>query len=195
MIPEPARVALLVIDVLEDLEISHHLGGSFASSLHGFPRQTHDVDLVVDLGTQHVPLFVGRLENDFYIEPAMVYEAIRRCASFNLIHLATGFKIDVFVAGKEPFDRLELARHHALPLIDGSSRKVTVKSAEDTVLRKLQWYEIGGRVSDRQWNDVLGILRAQGGTLDTAYLRKWAPELSVGDLLETALSSAILPPP
>lgn len=188
MSPEPARVALQVIDALEDLGIRHHVAGSFASSLHGFPRQTHDVDLVVDLASHHVQSLVARLQGDFYIEPEMIEESIRRRGSFNLIHLATGFKVDVFVAGDEPFDRSELERQELLQLVDDLPRKVQVKSAEDIVLRKLQWYELGGRVSDRQWNDILGILRAQGGNLDVGYLRSWAQELEVETLLAKALA-------
>lgn len=190
MTSEPVEVTLRVIDVLEALDIPHHLGGSFASSVHGIPRQTHDADVVVDLESHHIPELVSRLEEAFYIEPAMIRDAVRRRGSFNLIHLATGFKIDVFVAGDEPFDRSELHRHRALQLEEGLPRKVMIKSAEDTVLRKLQWYEMGGRVSDRQWNDILGLLRTQREALDFPYLRRWAEDLGVADLLERALASA-----
>lgn len=190
MTPEPVRVALLVIEALEELGLAHHVGGSFASSLHGVPRQTHDLDMVVALAAQDVPKLVARLQSEFYIEPEMILESLQRDASFNLIHLKTGFKIDVFPKGSGPFDEIEFERQHLLHLVEDPPREVMVKSAEDTILRKLQWYDIGGRSSDRQWNDVLGVLRTQAGNLNHAYMRRWARELEVRDLLEDALSEA-----
>lgn len=190
MNPEPVRVALLVIETLEELGLEYHVGGSFASSLHGVPRQTHDLDLVVALQPQHVSKLVAHLQADFYIEPEMIHESLRREASFNLIHLKTGFKVDVFPKGSTAFDELEFERQHLLLLIQEPPREVMVKSAEDTVLRKLQWYDIGGRNSDRQWNDVLGVLRTQARELDEAYMQRWARELDVQDLLEDVLEEA-----
>lgn len=190
MTPEPLRVALRVIEALEDLSIPYHLGGSFASSLHGVPRQTQDLDLVVDLQPTKVALLVSELQGDFYVEPEMIRSALRRRGSFNLVHLETGFKVDVFVKGREPFDAQEFERHHPKHLTQDPPRQVMVKSAEDTILRKLEWYQMGGQVSDRQWNDILGVLRVKREELDEGYLRRWARELRVEELLEQALAAA-----
>jgi len=184
---EPLDVALEVIEVLEDLEIPYHVGGSFASSIHGVPRQTRDIDLVVELKLAHVPLLVGRLGSAFYIEAEQIRSAIRRQGSFNLVHLASGFKIDCFCLGSEAFDRSEFRRHRPESL---GERTVFVKSAEDTLLRKLQWYRQGNEISDRQWNDILGILKTQRSELDLDYTKRWALELGVTDLLERALAAA-----
>jgi len=189
MTGESIRIALQVIGILEDLAIPHHVGGSFASSVHGFPRQTRDLDLVVDLPASAVPVLVSRLEGEFYLDDERMRQAIRRSSSFNLVHLATGFKVDVFVAGHGAFDRGELERAAAQRLAEDAPRDVLVKSPEDTVLRKLQWYRLGGETSDRQWTDILGIIRTQEDRLDRAYLRKWAGTLEVDDLLERALGS------
>ncbi|MBI2566631.1 MAG: hypothetical protein HYV63_06325 [Candidatus Schekmanbacteria bacterium] len=86
---------LQVVDVLEDLAIPFHLGGSFASSIHGAPRQTRDADLVADLGMSHVAKLVSRLERDFYVDAEMIREAVARRSSFNAIHFATSFKVDL----------------------------------------------------------------------------------------------------
>ena len=116
--------------------------------------------------------------------------AVLRKASFNLIHLQTGLKIDIFIRRPEPFDQSEFQRHATYRLIQEPPRDVVVKSAEDIVLRKLLWYRIGHEVSDRQWSDILGVLKTQGERLDQAYLKRWSEDLQVADLLERALAEA-----
>jgi hypothetical protein len=179
-----------VIDAIEDLGLTYHLGGSYASSVHGVPRQTLDADLVVDLDAGSVPRLAEKLRDRFYLDEERMAHAVARRSSFNLIHLGTGFKVDVFVKREGAFDDLELARSGVTGLPELAGRKVPVKSAEDTVLRKLQWFDEGGRTSDRQWSDVLGVIKAQGSRLDRDYLATWAGELGVGGLLEKALSEA-----
>ena len=186
------EAVLEVVDIFEELGVSYHVGGSLASSVHGVPRQTNDLDLVADLSSALAAILVLRLQERFYIDEAMIRRAIRSRSSFNLVHLATGFKIDVFIPGQGTFDRMELRRHSAHRL--GSlSRDLMIKSAEDTILRKLEWYRLGHEVSDRQWNDILGVIRTQGELLDRDYLRKWAVELGVEDLLGRAFQT--LPDP
>lgn len=187
MAAEALKAAYEVIGVLEDLGIGYHVGGSFASSLYGVPRQTRDLDLVVELSAGFVPQLVERLEDDFYIDAETIQRAIRTHGSFNLIHLETGFKIDIFVLGEKPFDEMEFRRHRPQKLEEDLDLLVMVKSPEDTVLRKLEWYRLGNEVSDRQWTDVLGIIRSQGDRLDHEYLQHWALVLGVRDLLRRAL--------
>lgn len=184
------EVALRVIETLEDLGLSYHLGGSIASSVHGTPRQTRDIDLAVDLPLSAVAAFVGRLQGEFYLDDERIRSAVQRKASFNLIHLGTALKIDIFVRKGEPFDRSEFQRHAPYRLVQDPPRDVMVTSAEDIILRKMLWYRQGNEVSDRQWSDILGVLKAQGERLDQDYLRYWAGELVVEDLLQRALADA-----
>ena len=183
--PEALRVLLLVVDALEGIGLEYHVGGSYASSVHGVPRQTQDIDLVVNLPPTLVTNFVKSLSQDFFVQESAAREAVQDRRSFNAIHLATGLKIDFFVRGDQPFDLEEFRRHRAQPLLEG--RPIIVKSPEDIVLRKLEWYRAGGEVSDRQWGDVVGILRTQGHSLDRDYMEQWATTLGVADLLENAL--------
>lgn len=183
-------VVLRLIDTLEHLSIPYHLGGSFASTIHGIPRQTADVDFVVDLAPISGKELVASLSGDFYIDQTAVDDAVSRRSCFNAIHLATGFKADFFVMGHQQYDRVELQRSVKEQIVVDPPTWAPVKSAEDVILRKLQWYDDGGRVSDRQWRDVLGVLKTQRDRLDAAYLAEWARRLGLVDLLTKARSEA-----
>lgn len=180
--------ALEVISVLDGLGIEYHLGGSVASTVHGIPRQTLDVDLVAALTSDGVHRFVGLLEERFYVDETMVRQAVARRGSFNLVRLTTGEKIDVFVLGEGDFDREEFRRRVREPLPGDPTQNIWIKSPEDTVLRKLQWFRQGGGVSERQWRDVVGVLKVQGDRLDKEYLDRWAGHLGITDLLAAARS-------
>jgi hypothetical protein len=133
---------------------------------------------------------VRSLEADYYISVEKVKDAIQRRASFNLIHLKTMVKIDIFLAKDQPYDSQALARRRPDTLDEQSSRKFYLSSPEDAILSKLQWYEIGGRVSEQQWKDVLGVLKVQRGKLDLEYLKYWASKLNLSVLLNRSLRDA-----
>ena len=189
--PEALRVAFLVLDVLEALDCRHHLGGSYASSIHGVPRQTHDVDIVADLQPEHVEALGVALAETFYLDQDAMLNALSAGRSSNLIHHDTGVKIDLFPKAPGRFGEDELARSLVLNLSD-PPRPTPVKSAEDTILRKLEWYRRGGEVSERQWSDVLAVLRTQEGRIDRDYMADRALELGVADLLARAERTAVL---
>ena len=152
------------------------------------PRASIDADVVAELGPAHATPFTAGLQGMYYVSAERVRDAIARRASFNVIHLETMVKVDVFVSRDRPFDRRALDRARPAALEGGS--ELPVSSAEDTILAKLEWFRRGGEVSERQWTDVAGILRA-GGALDQAYLRHGALELGVADLLERALEESV----
>jgi len=178
-----------LVEVLEELGVSYHIGGSVASSLYGLPRLTIDVDIVADIRQGHVRLLVDQLQTDYYIDEDMIRDAIRYRSSFNLIHLDTMLKVDVYIPKSRSFDQEELRRVQQEVLLEGM-RPLNVSSPEGTILNKLECYRMGGEVSDRQWNDILGVLKVQGTHLDMAYLQRWAANLKVTGLLERALVDA-----
>jgi len=187
MLSEPLLVVARLARTFEDLAIRYIVGGSLASSLYGIPRATQDVDLVAEIELHHVEALTSSLAGDFYVDAGMIRDAIRRRASFNVIHLATMFKADVFIPRGDAWSHEELSRARC-EQFDTTVGRVTIHfaSAEDTVLHKLTWYRLGNEVSDRQWGDVLGLLKVQSGSLDREYLEHWARLLNISDLLSRA---------
>ena len=190
MMTEPIAITLRVIQELDRLNIAYLIGGSLASAMYGEPRSTIDADVVADLKVEHAAPLVRVLSGEFYIAQDAVLEAIHERRSFNVIHLASGFKVDIFVRRKRAFDDSQFARRTLQIVAADPERSAYVASAEDSILAKLEWYKIGGNVSERQWRDVLGILKTQSGSLDQTYLRDMAIQLDVAELLEHALRDA-----
>jgi hypothetical protein len=182
-----------VVELLHQLGVDHYIGGSIASSAFGEFRATNDADIVADLRDEHAAPLAAALQNRYYVDLESVRGAIRRRASFNVIHLRTMLKVDVFVQKDRAYDREALRRREAQPASNApGAPSLELSSSEDVILAKLDWYRQGGEVSERQWRDVQGVLRVQSSALDVAYLRRWAPELGVTDLLERALAEADL---
>ena len=158
---EPIEVSLEVARIFEQLGIEYLVGGSFASSLHGHPRSTQDIDFVADLRPEHVAVLASLLHGRFYFDEPAILDAVTRRSTFNVIHLRTLFKVDVFVA-----------------------------SPEDIVVQKLHWYRLGDYISERQWLDAMNVLTVRGSTLDQGYMHELAAGMGVDDLLVRAFREA-----
>lgn len=175
-----------VVDVLDRLHVRYCIGGSIAGIAYSLPRTTYDVDVLAAMEREHASTFVQALQEDYYVELEAVIEAITCHTSFNMTHQATHINIDVFISAGRPFDDQQLSRVRP-QLLPGANRTINLASPEDVILNKLAWYELGNRVSDQQWRDIQSILRVQEHALDLAYLRHWASELHLAELLAFAL--------
>ena len=186
---DPITIAVAVSRTLDDLGIPHTVGGSIASSFAGEPRSTIDIDIVAAIHEAHVDPLVSALVSDFYVNAEALRRAVRERGATNLIHQATQLKVDMFIAGGTPLDEQQLQRRQEIVL--GPDRRLYIHPPEDILLQKLHWYRKGGEVSDRQWRDVLGIIRVQGARLDRVYLETAARVIDVSDLLERALNECV----
>jgi hypothetical protein len=188
---EPVAVLVLVTNALEALGVPYFVGGSMASAVYGIYRATADADVIADLRPTDVEPLIARLQPDFYVDGDDILDAITHRRSFNAVHLATMFKVDVFILRDRDFDREQMRRRQMHILATSPERAVMLATSEDTVLAKLEWYRRTGGASDRQWADVIGILRVRRDTIDLEYLRHWAVALGLADVLERALIDAV----
>ena len=189
---EPVQISQQLAQVLEALNIPYLIGGSLASSLYGIPRATQDVDIVAAIKSQHIPLLVSKLKADFYIDADMIQEAIQTQNSFNILHLATMFKVDIFILQQDQASQQEMTRRQAYQISDNPLDILFLASAEDVICHKLYWYQLGDAVSERQWRDILGIIQVQRGNLDLAYLNQMAQARGVSSLLKKIIEESDL---
>jgi hypothetical protein len=164
---------------LREARVPYMVVGSFASSLHGSPRSSQDLDLVVDPDEASLMKFVQALPvEEYYVDLDAARDAFRRRAQFNVIDMATAWKADLIIRRARPFSVEEMRRRHE-GQIEGVP--VFVASAEDTILSKLEWGARGGG-SELQLRDASGIVEVRGPALDVAYIDHWAGELGLTDV-------------
>jgi hypothetical protein len=176
-----------LLAVLDELGITYALGGSMASSVYGKVRFTEDADITVEPFPSLADTLVKKLSSNFYVSLQAIQQAIIHRGSFNAIHIAAAFKIDVFIRNETPFQKQLLQQRKQVSIPGSSDVKVWAVCPENILLLKLDWYKQGGCTSEKQWNDILGLLAVQKDRLDMSKLTHWANELKVLDLLEKAL--------
>jgi hypothetical protein len=192
MSQSPVLTAMLpVIETLDHLRIDYYVGGAVASLAYGIYRTTADVDIIAEIPLEQVDAFVESLKDTYYVDADMIKDAIWHRSEFNVIHLGTMFKVDVFLPQRRPFDRsvYQRVRKSELQILD-ERFLVNMESPEDVILTKLEWYKMGAEVSDRQWGDILGVLKVQKQLLNREYLCHWAIEIGVANLLARAFQEA-----
>lgn len=197
VIGDPIALAQKIAEILLPLDIPYLVGGSVASSLWGENRSTQDLDMVIALDADIAPQLIEVMAGEFYISESAVQEALQKAkttpreASFNVIYLPSIEKVDIFVMSRDdPFSNSVMSRRQLYDIgnsLEGLQAGIYIYSPEDIVLQKLSWYQLIPDGSQKQWRDVLGVLKVQGERIDRTYLNQWARELQLTELLNEAL--------
>ncbi len=175
-----------VVDALEHAAIPYMLTGSFASAFHGVPRATQDIDLVIAPTADQLRTLVRLLPpSEYDVDEDAVLEAHRHHTQFNVVDLATGWKIDLILRKSRPFSREEFDRRS---VVDFRGLRLAIATAEDVVIAKLEWAKRAQ--SQRQIEDAAGILRIRSSELDRAYLQHWIRQLDLEERWEAACRAA-----
>lgn len=176
---EPFDLLRIVVERLESLGLDYLVTGSMATIAYGEPRLTNDLDIVIALPMEQVEAFCAAFpEEEFYLSRDAVREAVRDRRQFNIVHFASGLKIDAIIPKAEAFEESRRSRGKALSV--GPDWSVRFASPEDVILRKLQYYQMGG--SEKHLRDIAGVFKIQGPALDLIYLDEWAGHLGVAHI-------------
>ena len=176
--------------ILDRLGIRYAIGGSVASSLISEPRSTVDIDIAVQMTEADVDPLISAVTPTFYVPEAAAREAALTQGTFNLIHQEAALKVDVFVLGTGLLDIRQIERRVLMNIVAQPPTLLWITSPEDQILRKLDWFHTGGSVSERQWSDVVGIIRINDDSLDHEYLTGTAEILELDNLLRLARTQA-----
>lgn len=191
MLTELERVLVELGAVLDRLDLQHAVGGSVASSRYGELRSTNDVDVLVQLPPAKAEGLVQALAAPWSVEASAVQRALARRDMFQAYHMAAFMKVDLYVADpRRLLDALTLEHRKRVPVGGAEGGSICFSTAEDIVLRKLDWLRLSGGVLERQRRDVLGVLKGVGPDLDLGYLRATAGQLGLTEALESCLKDA-----
>jgi len=167
-----------IVGALDRAAVPYMLAGSFASSHHGAPRATQDIDIVADPTFGSLDRFLEALKgDDIYFDPDVARDEFKRRGQFNVIDGSTAWKVDFIFCKPRPFSKEEMSRRVPAVVLGVN---VFVATAEDTVLAKLEWAKLGE--SERQLRDVQALVEAKGESLDHAYIERWLDDVGVREL-------------
>jgi hypothetical protein len=186
----PADAFEILRSALEATGIRYAVGGSWASTAYGEPRFTNDVDILAAVTPQNLAVFLSHLPDSFYADAEEALSAILSGRPFNVIHMQTALKFDLFPSSAFPLGKEELDRAVLLEDSGLSKAPAWFVTPEDILLAKLYWYKLGGEVSEVQWRDIRGLVRGCSATLDRRYLERAASELGVHNILQRSLTEA-----
>lgn len=182
---EQHELLLHVVNCYEQLKIPYLITGSIASIAYGEPRFTNDIDIVADIKTEQIdPLKKYFPDKDFYLEKESIKKAIVFRGQFNIIHPASGLKIDVIISRQDSFDKSRFSRSKRLQISENESADFA--APEDVILKKLEYFKQGG--SEKHLRDIASMLKISDELIDQNYILFWAEKLAVKDIWENLLN-------
>ena len=168
-----------VIEVFERARVPYLVTGSVAAMAYGEPRLTNDIDIVAAINEQHIPeLLAAFPSEEFYIDADMIKEEIRRGGQFNIIHPASGLKVDVLIKNNTEFDTSLFNRPRRIRPVE--AYQANFASPEDVIIKKMEYYNKGG--SEKHLRDITGILKISKGAVDLEYITRWAASLGLSEV-------------
>jgi hypothetical protein len=178
---EPFELLHKVVEIFERLEIPYLVTGSVASMAYGEPRFTNDIDIVAAIKEQHIVELVNSFpENEYFIDAEMIKDAIRGLGQFNIIHPASGLKVDVIIRKNTPFDDSRFNRIRRI--YPSESFQASFASPEDVIIKKMEYYKEGG--SEKHLRDITGILKISGDSIDLNYISYWSHQIGLEEIWE-----------
>lgn len=173
-----------IVETLESLDLPYLITGSIATILYGEPRFTNDIDVVVQLPAKRINALVEAFPGDeFHLDPERIRQAVAAKSQFNILHPASGLKIDVMIPAMDAFDRSRFSR--AARVHPADDYEATFASPEDVIVKKMQFYSAGG--SDRHLRDIAGVLRISSAEIDRDYVTDWADRLGLREIWDRVL--------
>ncbi len=173
-----------VVNVLEQMDVSYMIVGSYATSLYGDPRYTQDIDIVVRLERGDIPVLERAFpEPEYYLSAAAADDAITRSTQFNVIHAGSGNKLDFMIAHRDLWGREQISRRVKRRFL--SDLEAHVASPEDLIISKMRYFKEG--TSDKHLRDIAGMLKVSNELIDRAYVEKWATHFDLMDIWEAIL--------
>lgn len=175
----PFELLKKVVDAFERMEIPYFVTGSVAAMAYGEPRLTNDIDIVAEIKERHVGTLLEAFPpNEYYISEDMIRNAIPCRRQFNIIHPASGLKVDVIIRKDTPFDNSRFRR--ARRVHAGESCQANFAAPEDVILKKMEFYREGG--SEKHLRDIAGILKISGDEVDRGYIVDWSGRLGLDEI-------------
>ena len=171
----------LVVERLEILKIPYVVTGGLAVSYWGFPRSTHDIDIIIEIDSSKTEEMLKFFKKDFYINKEGIEGMLERDISFNIIHNESGIKIDFWPLGKE--DKHKIMEFKRARKENVFGKTISMIAPEDLIIVKLQWFRESN--SSRHLEDIKSILKIS--EVDLKYIKNWAERQGTIDILKTLI--------
>lgn len=181
---EMSELLKYLVNAFEKLKIRYLITGSIASMFYGEPRFTNDIDVVADIKEKHIPDLLKLFsEDEFYLSDDAIRDAIINQYQFNIIHPASGLKVDIVIFKDDDFDKSRFSRLRRVSPVEETHANLA--SPEDVIIMKMRYYKEGE--SEKHLRDIASILKISGEDIDRNYIQFWARRFDILDIWKAIL--------